>query len=159
MVVNKKELMEENEKTNHYNFSVIIPFLKFCCKPTFLILFVLLEIGFYQLSKIYDIDKLCLIVVWSLFLTMALSFLSFVTFYYFNNKNRFYYVEKSSSILFFIYQPMFLINNVFLIGKNRNPSIWVGFILVFFATLFITYLFYYLSEMKRFKAKNKYLLQ
>lgn len=158
MVLNKKDLIKENEKTLKHNYRVIIPFLKFNLKPYSSILYFFIIGAFYFFQNIYERTTIGKFLVFIVFLGMGLFYFSQALLYYFKNKKRFYYLEKNSVILFVLYQPLLFLHNVFLIGNNNNINITVLIVLLMFFGLFLNFVRYHFIKQKELDKNNFYVV-
>ncbi len=83
MVLNKKDLIKENEKTLKHNYKVIIPFLKFNLKLESLFLYFSLIGIFYFFQNDFEAKTIGKFLVFSVFLGMVMFYFVQALFYYF----------------------------------------------------------------------------
>ena len=142
MVVNKESLMLQNEKTLKHDFKAIFPFLKFNLNLNSLLIFILLGLLFYFLLQEFETITISKFLVNFIFIGMGLFYLKQMIFYFYRGKKRFHYLEKNSVILFVLYQPILMLNSLFLLDGKSKPSIIVAVTLLLFSGLFINFVFY-----------------
>ena len=142
MVVNKKGLMKQNERTLKHDFKAIFPFLKFNISLNSLLTFTLLGLLFYFLLQEFETITISKFLVNFIFIGMGLFYLKQTIFYFYRGKKRFHYLEKNSVILFVLYQPILMLNSLFLLDDKSKPPIIVALILFLFSGLFINFVFY-----------------
>ena len=142
MVLNKKGLMKQNERTLKLDFKAIFPFLKFNISLNSLLTFTLLGLLFYFLLQEFETITISKFLVNFIFIGMGLFYLKQTIFYFYRGKKRFHYLEKNSVILFVLYQPILMLNSLFLLDDKSKPPIIVALILFLFSGLFINFVFY-----------------
>ena len=158
MVMNKKGLMEQNEKTLKFNYSVVVTFLKYCLKLTNLLVFVICFLLFYFAIQNYPILFVSRFIIGFVFVGMVLSALYNLIVYNYKKKKRFYAIEKNGIVMFMAYQPIQFLHNGKLI-RNDSASLIPGLILTFYLAWFIVFMFYNIEEIKKTEIKNKHLFQ
>lgn len=158
MVLNKKGLMEQNEKTLKFNYSVVVTFLKYCLKFTNLLVFAICYLLFYFAIQNYSILSVSRIIVGFVFTGMIFSALYNLIVYNYKKKKRFYTIEKNGVIMFIAYQPIQFLHNGILFGDD-SASLFSGLILTFYLSWFIVFSFYNFEEIKKTEIKNRHLLQ
>jgi hypothetical protein len=148
MVLNKKDLLERNEKLMKWSFSNALPFLKFCTKP----LSIFIAIVVFVIYQYFDIflntisSNLFLGII--IILVITIVFIQLFL-YHFILKDRFFAVEKSSFVLMLIYQ----ISN-FCLNSYRDQDL--PFLLFYIPSIFtILYIIFYVKEV--FNQKKFYL--
>ena len=158
MVVNKKGLMEQNEKTLKFNYSVVVTFLKYCLKLTNLFVFVICNLLFYFAIQNYSILFVNRFIIGFVFI--GILFWVFYNFYvyHYKKKKRFYSIEKNGVIMFIAYQPIQFFHFGIVTGKDV-PSLISGLILTFYLSWFIVFVLYNIEEIKKTEIKNKHLFQ
>ncbi|BCY27857.1 hypothetical protein [Flavobacterium okayamense] len=159
MVLNKRDLIKENEKTLKHNYKVIIPFLKFNLKLYSLLLYFSLIGLFYFIHNDFEAKTIAKFLVFSVFLGMGLFYFIQALTYYFKEKKRFYYLEKNSVILFVLYQPLLFLNNGYLTGNKNNINITVLIFLLLFFGLFLNFVRYHFIKQKQLFKSNLYEIQ
>ena len=158
MVVNKKSLVEQNEKTLKFNYSVVVTFLKYCLKFTNLLVFAICYLLFYFAIQKYSILFVSRLIIGFVFVGMLFwAFYNFYVYYY-KKKKRFYSIEKNGVIMFIAYQPIQFFHNGILF-RNDSASLISGLILTFYLSWFIVFVFYNIEEIKKTEIKNKLLFQ
>lgn len=158
MVLNKKDLMKQNEKTLKFNYSVVLTFLKYCLKFTNLLVFAICYLLFYFAIQNYSILLVSRIIVGFVFIGMIFSALYNLIVYNYKKKKRFYTIEKNGIIMFIAYQPIQFLHNGILF-RNDSASLLSGLILTFYLSWFIVFSLYNFEEIKKTEIKNRHLLQ
>lgn len=158
MVLNKKGLMEQNEKNLKFNFSVILTFLKYCLKFTNLLVFAICYLLFYFAIQNYSILLVSRVIVGFVFIGMIFSALYNLIVYNYKKKKRFYTIEKNGVIMFIAYQLIQFLQNGILF-RDDSASLLSGLILTFYLSWFIVFSFYNFEEIKKTEIKNRHLLQ
>ena len=151
MVVNKKGLMLQNEKTLKFNFRFIIPFLKYCAKPQNLLVFLFSYLLFYFGIQKYSVLLVSRIIVGTVFFGMIAWVLFNFIYFSFSKSKRFYAVEKNGVILFAAYHPVQFYQNGILLG-SENVSIFHGIVLTFFLSWFLVFLLFNRTEIQKIKS-------
>lgn len=159
MVLNKKDLISQNEKTQKFNYSILIVFFKFCIKPISVLLFTTSCVLFYVLIQFYSITFISRVFINASFLGMLALFVFYGIVYHLIKKRRFYSIEKNGVVQFFLYQILFFLNNVFILGNKEEISKILSIIIIFIVSLYFNFIFFYVSELKKTERLNKKLFQ
>lgn len=143
MVVNKKELMKENEKINKLKLKNCLPFLKFLIQPKSLLIETIIFGFLFAFKNHYFFSNL------EFFVSMAfvMLFVALIQFYlfYFIVKDRLYAVEKSAIVLIILYNGLHFFTNFLKVGSKNEKA---DFYIVSF-TLIVScmYLIFYIKEL------------
>mgnify|MGYP006182872301 FL=1 len=150
MVVNKKGLMQQNEKTKRFNFGFILPFLNYCLKPQNLLVFATCHLLFFLAIQQFTILFIARIFISVIFSGMlAWIFFNFI-YFGFSQSKRFYAIEKNGVILFVAYYPFqFLLSGI--ITGDKDISTISGLIVTFFLSWFLVFVFYNRDEIRKIK--------
>ena len=145
MVVNKKELLEKNNKTKGLHFSGFLPFLNFLISKTGIALLAIWSVLFYSFRSVFiDLDQ------YTLFLSVGALLVLIAIVQYFiyrlNNKMRLYAVEKSGVVLFVVMEVN-QIGSAFFQYNESSPRLWFVY---FMSTIMVSYCVFYFLELKKY---------
>jgi len=150
MVLNKKSLMVQNDKTLSFNFIFILPFLKYCLKLQNVLVFIACYLLFYLAIQQFTVLFVARIIVLIIFIGMlAWVFFNFIYFGFAKSK-RFYAIEKNGVIIFVAYYPIQFFQNAIFFG-SEDISITSGLIVTFFLSWFLVFVIYSIDEIRKIK--------
>jgi hypothetical protein len=142
MIKNKKEIMKMNKETSlDFNFSAFKSFGKFLIKPVSVILFLLINIFYFNFFSNFISKSFFNF----LFIFSVISLIIIMYFNYWKRKIRIYQLEKNFSIFFVFYH---LFNPIIFLTKNTDYII-IG--LFFLTYLYINYIIYFYINLKKYQ--------